>query len=129
MQEAVRRARQLVGVPFRTQGRRPEHGLDCVGLVTLVHELPGGAIPRDYRLRGSHLACAEKVLLEFYEHTALADLRVGDLLLLHCGAEQIHFAVHCGDTFIHADAALRRIVEVPGPPPWPMLGVYRRRGQ
>lgn len=128
MHEVVRRARDLVGTPFRQQGRNPEFGLDCVGLVILAHELPSRVVPCNYPLRGKNLSCAEKVLREFYRRISCADLLAGDLLLLQCGADQIHFAVHCGDSFIHADAGLRRIVEVPGRPPWPMLGAYRLRG-
>ena len=30
--------------------------------------------------------------------------------------------------FVHADAQLRRVVERPGEPPWPVIGIWRFEG-
>lgn len=48
-----------------------------------------------------------------------------DLLLLRPGVRQLHLAVRCGTSFIHADLGLRRVVETPGPPPWPLVASWR----
>jgi hypothetical protein len=56
------------------------------------------------------------------------DARVGDLLLLNAGAGQLHLAIASEAGVIHADAALRRVVERPGVPPWPELARWRREG-
>ncbi len=125
---AVSAARSLIGVPFRPQGRDPCTGLDCVGVVANVHGVPADEIPRNYRLRGSHSELAQRILRTHFREVTSPSAKAGDILLLQVAAEQVHLAVHCGASFIHADAGLRRIVEVPGEPPWPLLGVYRRSG-
>ncbi len=48
-------------------------------------------------------------------------------MLLAPGDEQVHLAVRTKDGFVHADASIRRVVETPGQPSWPLLGVYRKR--
>lgn len=128
MAAAVVAARSLVGVRFRPQGRDPSSGLDCVGLVASAHRVPVGEIPRNYRLRGHHVPLARSILRSHFHEVSPSSAREGDVLLLQVASEQVHLAVHCGASFIHADAKLQRIVEVPGEPPWPLLGVFRRTG-
>ena len=43
----ARRARSLVGVRFRPQGRDPMLGLDCVGAAAAAAEEPACRLPRD----------------------------------------------------------------------------------
>ena len=45
------RALELVGTRFKLQGR-DRTGVDCLGVVVLVFDLPADALPDDYRLRG-----------------------------------------------------------------------------
>jgi hypothetical protein len=40
---------------------------------------------------------------------------------------QLHLGVRTADGFVHAHAGLRRVVETPGMPEWPLVGAYRRR--
>ena len=49
----------------------------------------------------------------------------GDMLLLRPGPQQLHVVLLTELGFIHADARLRRVVEVPGPVPWPVLSAWR----
>ena len=49
----------------------------------------------------------------------------GDIMLLHAGAAQLHLGLWSGTSLIHADTGLRRVVELPGWPLWPVLGVWR----
>lgn len=123
--DVVERARGLLGTRFRPQGRDPGAGLDCVGVA--VHALGVAGVRSDYRLRGgspSELA----VELEQAGLTRVASRAVGDLLVLSAGPQQLHLGIWTGSGLVHADAGLRRVVERPGPPPWPVLGAWRRSG-
>jgi hypothetical protein len=118
------RARGLVGLRFRPQGRDAEHGLDCVGTAAAAIGASPGRVPRDYPLRGEHLVRIEDQL------AALGCARVegaamGDVIVCRGGPAQFHLLVCIGDAFVHADAVLRRIVERPMPAPWPVAGVWR----
>lgn len=121
--DVVERARALVGSPFRAQGRYPATGLDCVGLVLQVFRIEPQQVRRDYRLRGQHGEQLEAELNRFFipkEHAG-----AGDILLCAAGRDQMHLAIACGASFVHAHAGLRLVVETPGRPPWPVVGAFR----
>jgi len=122
---AVLRARSLVGCQFRPQGREPEIGLDCIGLICAAFGLPTGVIPRDYRLRGGQIERLESEMGRFFRR--IQEPAEGDVLVLRVSADQLHLAIATERGFIHADAGLRRVVETPGAPPWPLLSAYRRK--
>lgn len=122
----VAKARSLLGARFLPQGRNPRLGIDCLGLVLLVYGIEASKVRRDYRLRGHHLRAADLALAAFFDRVPGTGCVAGDLLLARVAVDQIHFAVQCGTSFIHADAGLRLVVEVPGSPPWPMAAAYRR---
>lgn len=126
-EKALRRARALIGSPFRPQGRDPCIGLDCVGLVLCAFDVSPDTIRRNYRLRGSHRHEVEAGLMQFFRKVRIKERRPGDVLLFAISSDQIHLAISCGASFVHADARLRQIVETPGRPPWPVIGVYRQR--
>ena len=118
----VARARALIGVRFRAQGRSAATGLDCVGLAAAA--VGARDVPRDYALRGASprrlaagLASAGLRLTEA--------MRPGDLLAMLAGPGQLHLGIYSGTGLIHGDAGLRRVVERPGPPPWPVIGIWR----
>jgi cell wall-associated NlpC family hydrolase len=125
--EDAARARALAGVPFRAQGRDPAHGLDCVGLALSACALPADLVRADYRLRGDHRAEVKLSLLRHFRRVRRGQRRVGDLLLLAVASDQMHLAVLSENGFVHADARLRKVVETPGEPEWPVLGIYRKR--
>lgn len=120
------RARALVGTRFRPQGRSGG-GLDCVGVAIATFGLAGGVVRRDYRLRGDHEDEAHAFLGDHFSRVADEELRAGDLMLLRVASDQLHFAVRTSAGFVHAHAGLRRVVETPGMPQWPLLAVYRKR--
>lgn len=122
----VKRARSLVGAAFRPQGRDPATGLDCVGLVLASYAIDGAEVRRDYRLRGDHIAELQRRIERFFRRLDGKE-EAGDLLLCRIADDQLHLAISCGDSFIHADASLRKIVETPGAPLWPVETIYRRR--
>lgn len=117
-------ARAAVGVPFRLQGRDPESGLDCVGVVALSLAAGGheGPVPAGYGLRCGDAARYRSCW------AGLADAdgsRAGDVLLCLAGPRQLHLAVRTPAGVVHADAGLRRVVERPGVLPWPVLMAWR----
>jgi murein DD-endopeptidase / murein LD-carboxypeptidase len=54
------------------------------------------------------------------------DPAAGDLLLMRSGPGRLHLAIEAPGGIVHADAGLGRVVERPGPPPWPVLARFRR---
>jgi cell wall-associated NlpC family hydrolase len=124
MTAIVATARALVGVRFRLHGRDPAHGVDCIGLVALAL---GRSAPGGYALRGGDPARVAAALAEAGLVPASADdLLPGDIVLMRPGAAQLHLGVWTPTGLIHADAALGRVVERPGPIPWEVIGSWRR---
>jgi len=122
----VERARALIGVRFRVQGRSAAQGLDCIGVVTMATGIDPTRIRSDYGLRCSD---PETVNGEFdacgFLRLAPAAAEAGDVLLVRSGRLQLHVLILTDIGYLHADATLRRVVEVPGPVPWPVLSAWR----
>ena len=119
--EIARAARRCIGVRFRPQGHDPAHGLDCVGLAGIA--FGRGPLPRDYALRGGSAdGIGEAIAALGLQRIAAGE---GDLLLLATGPGQFHFAVLTEGGLVHADARLRRVVETPGRPAWPVVSAWR----
>jgi len=114
-------ARACLDTRFRLHGRSAD-GLDCVGLAAIAYKRD--RIPAGYALRGGD---PERVAaaIEGLGFRPVTDAHPADLLLLRAGPHQLHLAILTDRGFIHADARLRRVAEVPGPPPWPVLGCWR----
>ena len=123
------RARSLVGTRFRPQGRVPELGLDCIGLVLCAFELPGDLVRRDYRLRGDYRREMVVELGKVFRRVPEHQLRASDLVLLQVAQDQLHLAILTVSGFVHAHARLGKVVETPGTPPWLILGGFRRRSR
>ncbi len=118
----VARARSLIGVRFRPQGRDPAAGLDCIGLVAAATGTTDP--PSGYGLRGG-TAEALAAGLRAAGFRAARAMRAGDVLAMRTGPEQLHLGLWTGEGLIHAEAGLRRIVERPGEVPWPVIGIWR----
>jgi cell wall-associated NlpC family hydrolase len=126
----VERARLAVGARFRPQGRRIEDGLDCVGLAAFAFAAEQAAVPGDYFLRGGTLeAMARQLGALGFAPAPGAEFRPGDLGVFAPGPGQLHLGIVTGTSLIHADAGLRRVVERPMPPPWPLAGLWRVRSE
>lgn len=117
----VARARAVLGVPFRLHGRDGA-GLDCVGLAAHALQLD---VPSGYPLRGGEPDVV-RARLDSVLHPVEGPPVAGDLLMMRTGPGQLHLGVWTGAGLVHADAGLRRVVERPGAPPWPVLGGWRR---
>ena len=124
--DPIANARALLGVPFRLHGRTPEYGLDCVGLIAIAFGLSDG-VPTGYTLRGGDTQYFERVLRRQGFVGRKAQWRRADVLMLRPGPAQVHLGLWTGESLIHADAGLGRIVETPGIPRWPVLSAWLRR--
>jgi murein DD-endopeptidase / murein LD-carboxypeptidase len=126
-EEIVAAGRALIGVRFRPQGRSIEHGLDCIGVVIMATGMDPAQVRRDYLLRGADV---EAMNDEFEAHGFLplapGAAEPGDFLVVCPGPMQVHIALKTELGYLHADMGLRRVVEVPGPLPWPVLSAWRR---
>lgn len=118
----IERARALLGVRFRLHGRDPDHGLDCVGLVASAYGLTAG-VPIGYALRGNDEARWMAQIDSLATRRAGAP-HPGDVMLLRAGVALLHVGLWTGNSLIHADASLGRVVETPGAPPWPVLACW-----
>ena len=115
-------ALSLVGALFRLHGRDPATGLDCVGVAALVFGVRD--VPRGYSVRTADGAGVAALI----DAAGLTRVRrepvAGDLVLLKSGPSQCHLVVMTDAGFVHADAGIGRVVETPGPPPWPVIAVW-----
>lgn len=121
----AKRALALIGVPFLPQGRDPHRGLDCVGLCLAAYRLPQASVRADYQLRGHHLPEIEAALREGFRMPNDGGMP-GDLVLMRPASDQFHLGILTDHGMVHADARLRRVVETPGKPQWPIIAIYRR---
>ncbi len=120
------RARRLVGVRFRPQGRRVEQGLDCVGLAALAVGLPAASVPRDYSLRSeADAAEIDRALSGRARRIATEEAIEGDVLLVRAGLGQSHLVVLTSGGFVHADVRHGKVVERPGPVGWAVRAAWR----
>jgi|SRR5579884_4530875 len=120
------RARALVGTRFRPQGRGRD-GLDCIGVVLAAFGIDQRTVRRDYELRGEDPVELDSALLRHFRRLPVRQLAPGDVMLMTVSERQMHLGVRTADGFVHAHAGLRRVVETPGMPEWPLIGAYRRR--
>lgn len=121
-ERVVAKAQALIGVRFRPQGRSATSGLDCIGVVAAAIDAPNP--PADYALRGGSAARLADGLAAAGLRRVAAALP-GDVLVLVPGPAQLHLGIFTGGGLVHGDAGLRRVVERPGPPPWPIAGIWR----
>jgi hypothetical protein len=120
------RACAVVGTRFRPQGRNARDGVDCVGLAAFACAIPSERIPRDYALRGHAPEEIERRLGELGGRPVEGHvLELGDVALCRAGPAQLHMVVITPLGFVHADAALRRVVQRPYPIPWTLLSAWR----
>ena len=114
-------ARSLVGTPFRINGRTPD-GLDCVGLVALLFGKQND-IADHYPLRTIRTDNWTTQLDQILTRRD-GEPQSGDAVLLSPSPLTHHLGIWTGSSLIHADARLRRVVDLSGPLTWPILGAW-----
>ena len=122
----VERARGLIGVRFRPQGRSREMGIDCLGLVLAAFALPASCGRRNYPMRGVPRGEIEAGLAPWFRRIARTRVGAGDVVLLQPGPGVLHLGIASGYGMIHADVR-HGVVERPGESPWPVVAAFRRR--
>tara|TARA_B100000678_G_scaffold258705_2_gene238484 strand:+ start:709 stop:1149 length:441 start_codon:yes stop_codon:yes gene_type:complete len=121
-------AGELVGTPFRLQGRDCAHGLDCIGLVLVSLARIGVELrlPADYRPRRRRFAIPVDALRNAGLQRVAGPHMAGDILLLRTSPAQIHLAIMRDATsIIHAHAGLGRVVAGPLDTAWPIISAWR----
>jgi hypothetical protein len=122
--EVVDSARRCIGARFRPQGRDPQTGLDCVGVAAVAMDKT--VPPARYPQRGQDWAIIAMVADAMGLWAIFpGEARAGDLLMVEPGPGQVHMVVITPTGFVHADARLRKVVETPGRPEWPVLAAWR----
>ena len=120
--DIIAAARGCVGARFRPHGRDPAHGLDCVGVAAVAF---GRKVPGDYAIRGGSAGEVARVAgVAGLRAVVPEQARAGDLVLIDAGPGQLHLAILTEAGFVHADAGLRRVVEVPGRPAGCMMAAW-----
>ena len=134
MKDPIQVARALLGVPWRHQGRNPNIGIDCAGLLLLAFDVQSPTPTYGREPRNGLLEATMEGLLG----TPLPgadDLRPGDAVAMayagpirHCGL--IADDIHGGLSLIHTDSILGRVTEHPLDEKWlrRIRRVYRRGG-
>lgn len=121
-------ALSLKGTPFRLRGSDPATGVDCIGLVAASLRAIGSAsppLPR-YTLRNLAVPRLASLLPRAGFCQAQGDIEIGDLVVVRPAPGQFHLAIAAtSHSFVHAHAALGRVVECPAPLPWPVCGHWR----
>lgn len=131
--QLARAATALVGVPFVLHGRDPRFGLDCVGVLAASYASLGRkvALPNGYALRtrtipelsGPFMTIGMEPVTGVFE---TGTIRAGDVLMLRPSPCQLHLAIAATtQSFVHAHAALRKVVLGRIPVEWPLVGHWR----
>jgi cell wall-associated NlpC family hydrolase len=123
VEDRISFARSLLGTQFRLHGRDPASGLDCVGLIALVHNRLAFA-PTGYALRNS---CGDQwqALLDAAFTRRWSNVpQPGDVIVTAPAPNQQHLGIWTGASLIHAHAGLRKVVETPGAVDAPIIGIW-----
>jgi murein DD-endopeptidase / murein LD-carboxypeptidase len=109
----VAAARTCLGVRFRLQGRHPETGLDCIGLIIWSAQRCGLTLPdaQDYILTDNPTRLDVALLTAPITPIDPTDHIAGDFVRLLSNGQPLHLAICGGGTLIHADIRCRKVVE------------------
>lgn len=122
-------AESFLGCAFRANGRVPEIGLDCIGLLQAAFEQAGipARLPVGYRLRTGDWSGLDDWAGKLGFVVAEGLLQPGDVCLFRPSPMQMHFAIAGTDglSFVEAHAGLRRVVLTPSPYPHPAVRRWR----
>ncbi len=120
-------ARACLGTPFHHQGRMPQVGLDCIGLVIVALRAAGIAVRdrTDYARWPTGAALAQALLA--HGASPVPEPRRGAVLLFALAGQAQHVALATSaDTMIHAYAPVGAVVETRRNAVWQrrLRGIY-----
>jgi len=106
-------ARRCVGCRFRHQGRRPDYGLDCIGLIIHVARTLGlSDFDRtDYKKIPGRRAISRYAGMAGYPERRVADMMPGDIVIMRFGQAMEHAAIMSDRGVIHACEKYGKVVE------------------
>jgi cell wall-associated NlpC family hydrolase len=109
----VAAARTCIGVTFKLQGRNPDIGLDCIGLVVWAAAQCGLIVPdaQDYLLSDNPERLDKGLLAAPLKPVDFTHLMSGDILRLLSNGQTLHLAIYGEASLIHADIRCRKVVE------------------
>lgn len=109
-------ARTFIDVPFKHQGRNPEFGIDCIGLVKLSLALLGVVTPDRRNYPRDPDGTLNDAMRSVFGPEAFG-LRADDAVSIRYKGQARHVAIvgenRNGLTLIHTDARIGRVVEQP----------------
>lgn len=109
-QEMVDIARSYLGVPFVHLGRSKK-GVDCVGLLYVAFNpflnIPD---PQDYGKSVLTIKSFSKVR-EYAHRITIDEVEPADIVLMSNNKNSAHYGLVTGNTVIHADQLMGRVVE------------------
>lgn len=112
-------ANNCLETPFHHQGRKPNIGLDCIGLVICSLNAANSKVNIQDRIGYSRLPSNYELLLAIEAHgvTKFNDLNLanrGDLLVFRFGNQPQHVAIYLGDMqIIHAYQPAGKVIRIP----------------
>lgn len=121
-------AQGLIGARFRLNGRAPDTGLDCLGVLAAALAAIGrpAALPTHRSLRQRGPVDGDGLARDAGLVTARQPIEPGDVLLVRCSPVQLHVLVALGaERFVHAHAGLGRVVAGARDPAWTVAGHWR----
>jgi len=106
-------ARTCVGRPFRHQGRDPEQGLDCVGLIVYVAKTIGltGFDHKNYKRIPGKAAISRYAKIAGFEQCPKTEMIPGNIVILKLGKYLEHAAIISDRGIIHACEKYGGVVE------------------
>lgn len=107
-------ARELLGMPFRHQGRAPTGKTDCAGVICHVAEAHG--LPYADQSGYPRLPGAGRLESALDDQPCLIRVPVstrqaGDVLLMKFAGDPQHLAIFTGSTIIHAYETVGKVAE------------------
>lgn len=123
--------RSYIGTPFHHQGRLPQVGLDCAGVVVCAAKECGvGVDDQQGYARTPANGMLEQAVIAHCERIQLVEVVSGDIMLFRFLKEPQHLAVYDAGMLIHAYSSVGKVVRNSFDEAWRkrLVAVYRMKG-
>lgn len=127
----ISRARELIGTPFHHQGRQPNVGLDCAGLISVCYSECGHKVVSDVKgyKRIANPEEMRSALLDSGTRVKFSEIEKADVIWFRVENEPRHLALYTGNSIIHAYYSAGKVVEQSLTESWVkgIVAVFRHR--